>query len=184
MEITLNLLPPYLLRQRQVQRRKQARALAAAAAVVPILLAYVLLNARIHALRLDAARLDRRVAALTPAAAKARQLDDDLAGLRRREDALSQLTVRLPRWSTVLVQLSDLLPPDASFTSLAIANGQFIVVGQALTEGTVSVLATRLASARFLTGTSLKYVREQDLGTRRIYLFEIDGTVRAEGQPP
>jgi len=183
MEITLNLLPPYIQRQRDLQKRSQARNIVVAAAVLPFILAYGALHARIRLLEVQAASLDRQVAALSPIADKSRRLERDLTDLKHREEALTRLTVRLPRWSGVLVQLSDLVPRDAWLTSLSITNGQLAIAGQALSEGTVSTLATRLSSARFLTGTSLKYVREGSLGTRRIYTFEIDGSVR-EGQAP
>lgn len=184
MEITLNLLPSHLLKQRDVQRRKQTRRLALAAAILPIVLGYGVLHARIQVLQVRAASLDRQVAALTPIAEKAQKLDNDLASLRRREEALSRLTVRLPRWSGVLVQLSGLVPRDVWLTSLAISDGQLVIAGQALNESAVSTLATRLASARFLTGSSLKFVREGSVGGRRVFAFEINGTLRAEGPPP
>ena len=184
MEITLNLLPPYIQRQRDLQKRRRARNVALAVAVLPFLFAYLVLNARIHVLQTRVAILDRQVGALSPVAEKARRLENDLDDLKRRAEALDQMIVRQPRWSPVLVQLSDLLPPDAWFNSLGISNGQFVIVGQALSEGSVSTLATRLAAARLLDGTSLKYVREENLGTRRVYSFEIDGSVRTGGQNP
>lgn len=184
MEITLNLLPPYLLRQRELERRKRTRMVALAIAVLPIVLAYALLNARIQLLRLQAARLDHQVAALTPLAEKALRLEADLTALRQREAALTQLTARLPHWSTVLVRLTTVVPPAAWFTSLSITNGQVAIVGQAANESTISVLTARLAAARFLTGTSLKYVREGTIGVSRVYTFEIDGTVQPDGTNP
>lgn len=184
MEITLNLLPPYLIQQRELQRRKRARGLIAAAAVLPVLLAYVLLNARIHTLRVRAESLDRQVVALTPAAGQARQLETDLAALRQREDALSRLAVRFPRWSGVLVRLSSLVPRDIWLTSLSITGNQFTMVGQSLNENAVSILTARLASAQFLTGSSVKFVRESTAGARRVYGFEIGGTLRPEGHTP
>jgi len=184
MEITLNLLPPHLLQQREVQRRKRTRTLALAAAVLPIVLVYAVLNARIQVLQVRAASLDRQVAALSPVADKARKLETDLAALRRREDALNRLTVRLPHWSASLAQLSSLVPQDVWFTSLSITDGQLVIAGQALSESAVSTLTARLAGARFLTGTSLKFVREGSVGTRRVFTFEMSGTLRAEGQSP
>lgn len=184
MEITLNLLPPHLLQQRELQRRKRTRTLVIATAVLPILLAYALLNARIQVLRLQATSLSRQVAALNPVAQKAQKLDTDLSALRRREDVLSRLTVRQPRWSGVLVQMSGLVPHDVWFTSLSITDGQLVIAGQSLNEGAVSILTTRLASARFLSGSSLRFVREGGVGGRRVFAFEINGTLRPEGQTP
>jgi Tfp pilus assembly protein PilN len=184
MEITLNLLPPYLQQQRQSQRRRQTRILAAALAVAPLLLAYGLLNIRIQMLQQRVARLDRGVAALSHVAATTRRLESESDDLRRREEALSRMTVRLPRGSAVLVELSTLVPTDVWFTSVSIANGRFTIVGQTLSESGVSVLTARLASARFVTAPSVKYVREESAGTRRTYTFEIDGTMRTEGQHP
>lgn len=184
MEITLNLLPAHLLQQREVQTRKRARAVIVAAAVVPFLLAFAALHARIQVLRAHASSLRHQVAALTPVAEKARKMDGDVAALRRREAALSRLTVRLPRWSSVLVRLSGLVPSDVFFTSLTITDGQLAIVGQALSESAVSTLTTRLAAAQFLSGTSLKYVREAGTAARQSFTFEIDATVRAAEHSP
>jgi Tfp pilus assembly protein PilN len=184
MEITLNLLPPHLLRRRAETRRRQARALVALAAVIPVILAYAVIHARIQMLRFQSQVMERQVLALTPLAEKARKLDADLALARERRDALNRLAARLPRWSAVLLDLSALVPPDAWLTSLTIDGGRLAIVGQALDEGTVSTLTARLSAARFLTGTSLKYVRESMLGSRPVYTFEIDATVRTEGQMP
>lgn len=183
MEITLNLLPSHLLQRREVQKRKQTRVALAAAAVLPFLLAFGALNARVHMLQGQAQSLRRQVGVLTPIAEKARKLDADTAALKQREDALSRLTVRLPRWSSVLVRLSGLVPPDIAFTSLSIADGQVTIIGQAVNEGAVSTLTTRLAAARFLTATSLKYVRESGTPARPSFAFEIDATLRPEGTP-
>lgn len=183
-EITLNLLPPHLVRQRDAQRRARARTLVAAAAVLPIVLAYVVIHARIEVLRFRSASLSRQILVMTPLALKARKVDGDLAALRQREDALTRLTAGLPRWSVALVNLRDALPPDAWLTAVTITNGQLAVVGQAPSESTVSAVTSGLASARFLTGTSLKYVRVDTVGTRpvyNVYSFEIDATLRAAG---
>lgn len=183
MEITLNLLPPHLLRQREARRRGRARVLLAAGAVLPVVLAYVVIHARIEVLRFRSAALTHQIAALTPLAQKARKLDGDLAAIRQREDALTGLTGRLPRWSRALVDLRDSLPPDAWFTSISITNGQLALVGQTQSESTVAAITTGLASARFLTGTSLKYVKQDSAGPRRVYSFEIDATLRGEPTP-
>ncbi|HEV2440268.1 MAG TPA: PilN domain-containing protein [bacterium] len=184
MEITLNLLPPHLLRQRDDRRRKRTRLVIAAAAVLPVALAYGLLHARIQVLRFQSNSLQRQIVALTPLSQKAQRLDAELTALRQRDEALNRLTARLPRWSAALVGVRDLVPSDAWLTSLSINNGQLAMTGQAGSETTVSTLTTRMASAKFLTGTSLKYVRQSLLGTRQFYTFEIDATVRGEGPTP
>jgi|GEM_PF-2857380 len=184
MEIALNLLPAHLLRRRGDQRRRQTRVLIAATAVLPVVLAYVLVHARIQMLRYQSQTVGREITALSPLALKAQKLETDLAALRQREDALNRLTSRLPHWSTVLVSVRDIIPPDAWLTSLNIDNGQLAIVGQTGSEATVSVLTTRMATAKFVTGTSLKYVRQSMSGTRQIYTFEIDGTVRGDGPTP
>jgi len=179
-DITLNLLPPHLMRQRQAHRRGRNRMLLVGLAVLPFVLAYGVIHARTEVLRFRSTALTRQIGALTPLAVKARKLDGDLAGLRQREDALTRLATRFPRWSAALVDLRDALPPDAWLTSMSITNGQLAVVGQAENESTVSAVTTGLASARFLTGASLKYVRQEDAGARRIYTFEIDATLRGD----
>ncbi len=179
MEITLNLVPPRLLRQRADQRRKRQRLIAIAAAAVPVLLAYALLDIRIGVLRSQVARLDRQLATLRPVAAKAHRLEDELAGFRLREDALAQLTVASPRWSVILVQLRSLIPQDVWLTDLSVANGKLLVHGQALSEDAVSTVTARL-EATVLIGTSLQFMREDRVGTRRIFTFEIAGSLRPE----
>jgi Tfp pilus assembly protein PilN len=182
--ITLNLLPPHLIRQRAAQRRGRNRVVLAAAAVLPFVLAYGIIHARTQVLRFRSTVLSRQIGAITPLALKARKLDSDLAGLKQREDALTGLTTRVPRWSSALVDLRDALPPDAWLTSMSITAGQLTVVGQAQTETAVSAVTTGLASARFLSGASLKYVKQQDAGGgRRVYTFEIDATLRGDGGP-
>jgi Tfp pilus assembly protein PilN len=182
-EITLNLLPPHLLRQRAAQRRGRNRVLVAAAAVLPFVLAYGVIHARTEVLRFRSTALSRQIGALTPLAVKARKLDGDLAALRQREDALTRLTTRFPHWSAALVDLRDALPPDVWLTSVGITDGQLTVVGHAETESAVSAVTTGLASARFLTGASLKYVKQEDAGGgRRVYTFEVDATLRGDGQ--
>ena len=184
MEITLNLLPPYLQQRREIQRRRQTRIAIAAVGVAPILLAYGLLSVRIQLLQQRVARLDRGVAAFSQVAGMTRRLESESADLRRREDTLSRLMVRAPRGSAVLIELSGLVPADVWFTSINIANGRLTIVGQALGGSGVSALTARLASARFVAAPSVKYVREESVGTGRIYTFEIDGMVRTEGQHP
>ncbi len=184
MEITLNLVPPRLLRQRADQRRKRQRLMAIAAAIVPVLLVYTLLDLRIAVLQSQAAGLDRRLAPMRPVAAKVHRVDEELAGFRRREEALGRLTVAVPRWSVILVQLSALVPQDVWLTDLRVAGGTLLVHGGALSENSVSTMITRLSGATFLTGTSLNFVREDRVGTRRTFTFEIAGSLRPAGGAP
>jgi Tfp pilus assembly protein PilN len=179
-ETTLNLLPAHLLRRREDQRRGRGRVLLAVAVVLPIVVAYAMIHARTEALRFESAALTRQIGALTPLALKARKLDGDVAALRERESALSRVRTGLPHWSQALVELRNALPPDAWLTSITIADGQLAVVGHAQNERGLSAVTTSLASARFLTGASLKFVREEDAGPRRTYGFEIDATLRRD----
>ncbi len=184
MEITLNLVPPRLLRQQAEHRRRRQRLWVLAVAVLPILLAYMLLNVRIGVLRAQVANLNKQIAPMQPLAAKERRLEDEIAGFRRRQDALAHLTVAFPRWSAILVQLSGLVPHDVWLTDLSVANGQLIVHGGALSEAAVSTMTTRLSGAAFLTGTSLKFIHQDTVGTRRTFTFEIAGTLRPQGGAP
>lgn len=182
-EITLNLLPPHLVRQRAAQRRGRSRVAVAAAGILPFVLAYGIIHARTEVLRFRTTALSREIGAITPLALKARKLDGDVAALRRREGALTRLTTRLPRWSASLVDLRDALPSNAWLTSISITDGQLTVVGQADSESAVSAVTSGLASAHFLAGASLKYVKQEDAGGgRRVYTFEIDAALRGDGQ--
>ncbi len=181
MEITLNLVPPRLLRQQAEHRRKRQRLLILAFAVLPILLAYMLLNVRIGVLRAQVANLNKQIAPMQPLAAKERRLEDEIAGFRRRQEALAKLTVTFPHWSVILVRLSGLVPHDVWLTDLSVANGQLVIHGGALSEDAVSTVTTRLSGATFLTGTSLKFIHEDRAGGRRVFTFEISGSLRQEG---
>jgi Tfp pilus assembly protein PilN len=179
-ETTLNLLPAHLIRRREERRRGRGRVFLAGAVLLPVAVAYAVIHARTEALRFESASLTRQVAALTPLAVKARKLEGDLDALRARQQALARVRTGLPRWSQALIELRNALPPDAWLASITITNGQLAVVGHAQNEQGVSAVTTELASARFLTGASLKYVREENGGPRRIFAFEIDATLRGD----
>ncbi len=184
MEISLNLLPPRLLTERTGRRRKRQRVIAIAAAVLPLLLIYILLAVRIEALRARSASLDRQLAPLRPVAARVLKLDGELAVLRQREEALARVAGGAPHWSLILVQLSGLVPADVWFTGLSVSGNQLSLSGQSLSEPAVTTLAARLSNAQFLTGASLKYIREDRSGARRIFTFAIAGTLRPGAPTP
>lgn len=183
MDTTLNLVPPRLLARRALTRRRQQQILALAAAIVPVLFAYVALDVRLGVVRTQAASLTRQIAPLQAIAAKTRRLDADLETLRQSEDALSRLT-RGPRWSVVLAALGTLIPEEVWFTTLSMADGRLVIQGRSLSQTAVAVLATRLADAPFLTGATLAYIREDTGGGHRTFAFEISARVLAEAGSP
>jgi Tfp pilus assembly protein PilN len=181
--IKINLLPRERVRRAPVAPRILAIAgLAAALAVVVI--ATLVLNARIRGLQADLEQVNAEIERLRPVVAEVEALQRRIAEARQKEQLIQQLeALRIP-WDEILVELRQVVPQDVWLIRVeARPDGNLTFNGYGLSYEALARFMVSLDNSEMFEGADLNIAQKQSQGGRDVVNFSVSAklvTVRKE----
>jgi len=178
MRIELTLMPPAILQRRERTARRRALLGVPLLAVGVVAVAYGLLAQQAWQARADARETEEFLKTLRPVAVRLAQLAAETEDLEARRARIRTVVGPTGRLSSLLEDLSLLIPRNAWLQSVVVEGTTVTIVGSATDLPAVGLFAATLARSRVLTDVEMRSIRQTQIGTRSVTQFQLAARLR------
>lgn len=180
--IRINLLPKVRVRRAVVSPRTVF--IIGAVVLVVVLAALTLyLDTRNARVQRESERVQVEIDALRPQVARVLDLERRITALRDKQQLLARLETARVAWSTVLIELSQVIPQDVWITQLAAAqDGRVTINGRGFSYTALARFMVNLDSSPVFEEIDLTASDKGKIGTRDVVSFSLTARLTATSQ--
>lgn len=180
--IRINLLPKERIRRVRISPRT-ITIIVAVTVVVALAAVTLYLDARNARVQRESEQVQAEIDTLRPQVARVLELERQIAGLREKQQLLQRLESARVQWSTVFVEITQIIPRDVWVTQLTTAaDGAVVITGRALSYTAVARFMVNLDSSPVFDAVDLSSTEKVKVGTRDVMTFALTARLTTTSQ--